>query len=151
MPATDLFKKAISLLTGTPAAPSNPYSAKLFRLPKNRPFKKLTERELITLESQIGVTIFGEVPKGRRREFFCLDEMTWIWHESWRDKAGQHQTTIRYEIHEKGVLKVLGGARYDFLEGDELKHLVAAVQMYYERVTRQVYRRDPRTGQKLAN
>lgn len=149
MPTPDILKKALSLLTGTPAAPSNPYNSKLFRMPKNRPFRKLTERELITLESKIGATIFGAVPKGRRREFFCLDEVTWIWHESWKEKGVYQETTIRYEIHDNGILKVLSGARYEFISGEELNRFVTAVQMYYERVTRDVYGRDPSTGQKV--
>lgn len=150
MPSTDILKKALSLLTGTPAAPDNPYSPKLFRLPKNRPFKKFTERELITLESKIGATIFGPVPRGHRREFFCLDDATWIWHESWKEKGVYHETTIRYEIHDNGVLKVLSGARYEFISGEELTRFITAVQLYYERVTRDVYGRDPKTGQKIA-
>lgn len=149
MATPDIIKKALSLLTGTPAEPSSSFDSKLFRMPKNRPFRGLTERELITLESKIGATIFGAVPKGRRREFFCLDEATWIWHESWKEKGVYHETTIRYEIHDNGVLKVLSGARYEFISGEELTRFVTAVQMYYERVTRHVYGRDPQTGQKV--
>lgn len=123
------------------------------RMPKNRkrPLKKLTERELLQLESEIGAKLFGEIPKGGRREFFCLDETTWIWYEEWLDPTGKrHSRTIRYEIHEKGILKVQEGARYSFVEGDELQNLATAVTMYYEQVARQVYKRDPQTGQKLA-
>lgn len=123
------------------------------RMPKNRkrPFKKLTERELLQLESEIGAKLFGEIPKGGRREFFCLDEKTWIWYEEWLDETGKrHSRTIRYEVHEKGILKVQEHARYSFVEGEELQNLVTAASMYYEQIARHVYKRDPRTGQKLA-
>ena len=144
----DLLRKALSLITGEPAT-SMPKmsgtSTNFLRANKNRPLKKLTERELITLESQIGAQIFGELPKGTRREYFCLDATTWIWHESNKN----NETTIRYEIHDKGILKVMGGARYEFLEGEELSRFVTAVQVYYEQVARNIYHRDPRTGQKV--
>lgn len=140
-----ILKKALTLLTG------DDWSPKTLRMPRKRPLKKLTERELITLESEIGGKLFGEVPKGRRREFFCLDKDTWIWYEEWLDdKKKLQQTTIRYEIQEKGILKVQEGARYSYVEGDELKHLVLAARMYYEQVYRDVYKRDPKTGEKIA-
>lgn len=141
-----VFKKALTLIIGdSQAAPA-------LRMPKNRPLKKLTERELIQLESEIGATLFGVPPVGHRREFFCLDEKTWIWHESGKNPAtGKLQEhTIRYEIHDNGVLKVQEGPRYSFIEGTELDNFVAATTMYYEQVARHVYKRDPQTGQALA-
>lgn len=141
----DIFKKALSLLTGTPPTPDT------FKMPKNRPFKKFTERELLRLESEIGATLFGPVPAGHRREFFCLDEKTWIWHEEGRDATGRPtQFTTRYEVQEKGILKVQEGARYSFIEGAELNNLLLATRMYYEQVARDIYKRDPATGKKLA-
>ncbi len=114
--------------------------------------KKLSERQLIELESQIGGQLFGPVPAGHRREFFCLDEKTWVWHEEWTDEKGQKQmTSTRYEVHEKGILKAQNAKVYKFLEGEELKNLVLAMELYYEAVARGVYRRDPRTGQKLTD
>lgn len=143
----NILKKVVSLVVTDNSELSQ------LRMPKNRkrPLKKLTERELLQLESEIGAKLFGEVPKGSRREFFCLDETTWIWYEEWLDEANhRQQRTIRYEVHEKGILKVQEGARYSFVEGEELQNLVTATTMYYEQVARQVYKRDPHTGQKLA-
>lgn len=136
-----LFKKALQLLVGEP-------SVKALKMPKSRPFKKLTERELLQLESEIGAKIFGDVAPGHRREFFCLDAKTWIWYEEWKDKKTGKitSTTTRYEVHDKGILKVQEGARYSFVEGAELDNLVLATRTYYEQVARQVYGRDPHTG-----
>lgn len=112
--------------------------------------RKLTDRDLLREESRIGATLFGTVPKGHRREFFCLDESTWIWHEEWRDDKGvERQSTTRYEVHPNGILKVTEGPRYTFIEGEELDNLVAATKLYYEKVAREVYHRDPGTGLKL--
>jgi hypothetical protein len=142
---SSVFKKALGLITGSAVDMPD------LSMPKNRPLKKLTERELIQLESEIGSKLFGEIPKGHRREFFCLDKKTWIWYEEWIDQSNKrHATTVRYEIHEKGILKVQEGARYSFIEGEELNNLLAAATMYYEQVARGVYKRDPYTGQKLA-
>lgn len=118
---------------------------------KDRALKTLTERELIQLESQIGVTVFGPASANVvRREFFNLDKDTWIWHESAKQADGSlSEVTVRYEVQPKGILKVHPGPRYDYLEGAELQNFVLAVNEYYERVSRELYKRDPRTGQPL--
>lgn len=142
----NILKKALSLLTGSDAV-----AMPQLTVPKvTRPFKKLTERELIQLESEIGRELFGPIPKDHRREFFNLDKNTWIWYEEYKDNAGLVQSsTTRYEVQDRGILKAQDGAQYSYLEGDELKNLAVAVEMYYERVAREVYKRDPATGQKL--
>ncbi len=117
---------------------------------KVRPLHELTERELIQLESEIGREIFGAIPKGHRREFFNTDPRIWIWHEEWRDAEGKlSQLTTKYEIRDDGVWKVLPGPRYEKVLGQELNNLRAAVGIYFERVMREVYRRDPKTGKEL--
>lgn len=143
----NILKKVVSLVVADNSELSQ------LRMPKNRkrPLKKLSERELLQLESEIGASLFGDVPKNGRREFFCLDTVTWIWYEEGLDDTGKRfSRTIRYEVHEKGILKVQEGARYSFVEDEELKNFIAATTMYYEQVARQVYKRDPHTGQKLA-
>ena len=110
-----------------------------------------TTRDLLRLESKIGATLFGDVPKGHVREFFCLDESTWIWHEEWKDEKGvERQSTVRYEIHPNGILKVSDGPRYQFIEGDELTNFAQATKLYYEKTAVEVYKRDPHTGIKFA-
>lgn len=142
---SSVFKKALGLIIGD-SVPST------LKVPKNRPLKKMTERELIQLESEIGAQLFGDIPKGHRREFFCLDETTWIWYEEWVDPKTnkRHNMTVRYEVHNNGVLKVQEGARYSFIEGEELNNLLTAATMYYEQVARGIYGIDPHTGQNLA-
>lgn len=134
----------MTLMTGDPVA-------EVFKMPKNRPMKALTERDLLRLESKIGATVFGPLKKGQHREFFCFDAKTWIWYEEWTDEQGKkQQTTTRYEIHDKGILKVQEGARYSYIKGEELKNLTLATQIYYEKVAREIYKRDPKTGETLA-
>ncbi len=132
-----LISKAIELITGTP--------------PKDkRPLKQLTERQLIELESEIGKTLFGPIPEGHTRDFFCLDQNTWVWHETWTDDGGQKRmSTTRYEVHPNGILKAQDGKVYKYIEGEELKNLTIAVRLYYEQIMRSVYKRDPVTGEPL--
>lgn len=151
-----VLKKALDLLVGTePLGAEGVSSSAASVLPvrptkkptkmHKRPFRKLTERELIQLESDIGAQLFGGVPKGHRREFFNLDLSTWIWYDEWTDSlTGERKAmTIRYEVHENGILKVQEGARYNFIEGQELDNFMAAIHMYYERVARELYQTDP--------
>lgn len=136
---SDLLKKTLSLLTGTP-------------VDSKRPLKKLTERELIELEAEIGGALFGPIPAGHRREFFCLDDHTWVWHEEWVDENRRRQvSSTRYEIHDNGILKAKDGKVYKFIEGAELRNLTLAIRLYYEAVARGIYRRDPSTGQRLTD
>jgi hypothetical protein len=117
---------------------------------KNGVRGKVTNRDLIRLESKIGAQLFGPIPKGHRREFFCLDEHTWIWYEEWNDLQGKLQNvTTRYEIHPNGILKVQDGQPYQIVEGEELHNFAMATRLYREQVIRGVYNRDPITGQPL--
>jgi len=144
---SDLFKKALQLITGDATSDGT-----TLKMPKKHLFRKFSERELIQLESEIGAKLFGPIPKGGRREFFCLDDRTWIWYE----EAPHPQTgelveaTTRYEIHDNGILKVQGGSRYNFIEGAEFDNFIMAAGLYYEQVMRGVYKRDPRSGKMLA-
>lgn len=135
-----VFSKTVQLLTGNNDA----------RLQKFTFKPKLSRRQLIQKESEIGGGLFGPIPEGHHRQFFNLDRRTWVWYEEWRDEKGKLQSaTTRYEVHESGILKVQEGAPYHFIEGQELINLISAIQVYYERVSREVYHRDPGTGQLL--
>jgi hypothetical protein len=137
----NLFKNTLKLLTG-----SDDVRFKVFSLRT-----KLSMRELIQRESEIGGQLFGPVPLGHHRQFFNLDSSTWVWYEEWLDNKGKIvRSTTRYEIHENGILKVQEGVPYYYIEGRELNNLVSAMRLYYERITRDIYHRDPATGKPLA-
>lgn len=106
------------------------------------PVKKLTERDLINLESRVGSQIFGQVPKGHRREFFNLNKNTWIWHESWTDEYGKEKSmTVRYNVTEKGVIKVQAKNKLTYIVGEELDNFYKATKEYLRQVAAHVYRR----------
>jgi hypothetical protein len=111
---------------------------------------KPTKRQLIEMESKIGGRLFGPIPDGHHRDFFCLDGNTWVWHEEWRDLDNKLQTsTIRYEVQDGGILKVMPGRVYKYIDGEELSNFLMAVRLYYEQSMREIYGKDPHTGQPL--
>lgn len=124
---TSFAKRALSLLTGAE-------TPKLFVRPTN-------ERSLIQAESKIGAQIFGDVSSYTQREFFCLDERTWIWYESQQDTetGRQVELTTRYEVHPNGILKAQEGTHYSYLDGEELQNLAIATQLYADRVSQEIY------------
>jgi hypothetical protein len=137
-----LWSKTAKLVTGVEPSTKAP-------VPR---FRKVTLRDLIRAESKVGAGVFGPIPANRRREFFCLDDYTWVWYEEWADEAtGQRrEMATRYELHPHGVLKVQDGQPYALVEGDELRNLAIAMRMYHDQIMRGVYHRDPVSGQKLS-
>ncbi len=135
------LQKIAQLVTGTDTTAA----------PRQVNFKTATVRDLIRKESKIGAQLFGPIPKGHRREFFCLDEHTWVWYEEWHDPTSKklQSITTRYEIQTTGVIKVQDGHPYQNVEGQELANLLTAIELYYEQVMRGVYSYDPHTGRPL--
>lgn len=87
------------------------------------------ERRLIRNEAKMGGQLFGPVPSGHTRQFFCLDEHTWIWHEEWTANGKHHAVTTRYEVRPNGVMKIQNG-RTSYLSDDEARHLYRAAELY---------------------
>lgn len=97
-------------------------------------------RNLIRREAKIGGQLFGSVQKGGRREFFCLDKHTWIWHEEWVDASGQRQIkTTRYDIRPDHILKAQDGQPYQVVLPSEAYRLYQAAQIYRQRIRNEVY------------
>ncbi len=92
-------------------------------------------RALLHYEARLGGELFGPIPKRVRREFFCLDEHTWVWHEEWTDEQGQHQAvTTRYDVRPSGVVKSQGAHSYQALSRQEAHNLYRAVKLYKHRI-----------------
>ena len=105
------------------------------RAKKNEQRKADVMRALMHYEARLGGELFGEVPKGHRREFFCLDEHTWVWHEEWLDGQGKRQVmTTRYDVRPQGILKSQGAQSYQRLSEQETMNLYHAAKLYQERV-----------------
>jgi hypothetical protein len=117
------------------------------KLITNKAAQKQADRQatlysnLIRREAEIGGQLFGPIPKGHRREFFCLDAHTWVWHEEWTDEDGQyHVRTTRYDVRPDGILKAQDGQHYQHVSVDEANRLNEAAQLYQQRIKSQLYR-----------
>lgn len=118
------------------------WAAKAFQNTSRK--NKLTEakrRDLIRQESQIGSKLFGEIPPGHQREFFCLDSHTWVWYESWSETlSGEKKSqTVRYEVRDNGILKSVNGQDYAWVSEAEAQNLAHAAILYHEYVLSTVY------------
>ena len=104
---------------------------------------KLSTRDLIKMESKLGGQLFGPVPEGHRREFFCLDKHTWVWSESIIDpETGRTSSlTTRYEIRGDQIVKMQDGQPYRYASLSEARNLLEAVKQYYSLVATQIYGR----------
>ncbi len=130
-----MLRKALQIIMGTSSQPM----ASSSQMSSHK--REARRKELIKQESAIGATLFGKIPEGHQREFFCLDEYTWIWHESWIDEVTKATKTmhVRYEFQPRGVLKIVDGIATGFVAGDELKYLLQSMTTYYKRVSKEVY------------
>lgn len=113
-------------------------------LPKISPLRRDQQRQdnmyqrQLRREAKVGGQLFGPVPSGHRREFFCLDRHTWVWHEEWVDKTGHTRVvTTRYDIRPQGVLKSQGNNSYQQVSGVELHNLHQAAELYYQNLVAQ--------------
>lgn len=104
-------------------------------------------KSLMHWEGKVGGQLFGPVQPNGRREFFCLDKNTWVWHEEWIDESGRHAITTRYDVRPSGIVKSQGSDSYQTLNPEELRNFVNAVKLYYERVVPELDRMS-RLGQK---
>jgi hypothetical protein len=88
-------------------------------------------RNFIRDSARMGGSLFGEIPKGNRREFFCLDRHTWVWHEEWTDANNiRHNRTTRYDIRPHGIFKAQDGMPYQPLTYEEAYRLYMAAEQY---------------------
>jgi len=96
-------------------------------------------RALMRKEAKMGGQLFGPIPAGHHREFFCLDRHSWVWHEEWTDQNGKRQVvTTRYDIRPNGVLKSQGSHSYQEVTGAELRNLYRAAKLFHTRLQNQL-------------
>lgn len=92
-----------------------------------------SKEDLIRRESELGSQVFGPIEADRRREFFYLDNNTWVWYEEWTNLDGRRQAvTTRYEVRPDGIIKVQDGQNYQYVSAEEANTLLKAARKYYE-------------------
>jgi len=96
-------------------------------------------RQAIREEAKVGGQLFGPVPAGVRREFFCLDEHTWVWHEEWADDKGVRRVlTTRYDVRPHGIFKAQDGQPYRPVSQEEAVRLLHAMHQYNQTLDAQL-------------
>lgn len=132
-----MLRKFLRIIMGTPAV--LPDDGKRRTVTPQKLAQK--ERELIKREAEVGAKLFGAIPMGHHREFFCLDRRTWIWFEEWYDVQTKttQQMQVRYEFQPRGVLKTVDGVNCGYVEGQELTNLLTAIRQYHDLVATEVY------------
>lgn len=106
---------------------------------KKEKVEKKTQAELINAEAELGRTIFGPIPEGRRREFFHHQRNVWIWYESWAEKGQKYQNMVRYEVRENGVFKRWNRGDYVRLSEEELENFRKAARTYLRVIKEKLY------------
>jgi hypothetical protein len=102
--------------------------------------KAKLRRDLLKHEARIGGELFGPIPDRGRREFFCLDEYTWIWYEEWTDKNRNRQSrTTRYDVRPGGITKIQDGQSFRQLTDGEAIRLFDAMKAYERRTRTELY------------
>lgn len=98
-------------------------------------------QDLMRREADLARDIFGPIPKGGRRDFFCLDKNTWVWYEEWIDESGRRkQLTTRYLVRPREILKSQNGGAYYRLSIEEAKNFAKATRAYRDKVATSLYR-----------
>jgi len=94
------------------------------------------ERQIIRFESDLNKDIFGPIPKGHKRDFFCLEQNTWIWHEQFKSKDNQkHSIMTKYILRNNGkIIKSHNGSAYKLVQKKESINLLNAIILYTNRV-----------------
>ena len=100
---------------------------------------KISTRDLINAESELGRTIFGPIPTGHEREFFQVEKNVWIFHESWYEFNVRRESTIRYEVRRDGVFKKTAKMNYQKITGAELENFRKALHTYLKLVKEKLY------------
>ena len=108
------------------------------RKQENREAKSYND--LIRQEAKIGGQLFGPLPEGVYREFFCLDEHTWVWHEEWTGPSGVKQIkTTSYDVRSNGIFKTQDSQPYQPITIEEAHNLYEATQLYKQKVRNELY------------
>lgn len=110
------------------------------------PKKMRTIKELKSAESKIGAKIFGQ-NSNIRTEFFNDNLNSWFFYQEIKKGRKRQSVTFHYEVRPNGILKIKDNdIKGCLVEGEELENFTLATKMYYEQVMRQIYQKEPYSG-----
>jgi hypothetical protein len=82
-------------------------------------------------ESKLGAKIFKKSKDSMNREFYCLNETTWVWR--------QGAETVFYKVNPTNVYKSNDGVNYRLASKKEASHLYKAAKVYRNLVSEKIY------------
>ena len=105
---------------------------------------KLSEKQLKSLEAEIGAAIFGPIAPNERRAFFNDNRESWFFHQEKTDAMrNKHSITLHYEVRPEGILRVSNQAsmKCEMISGQELDNFIKATEIYYSHVMSKIYKK----------
>ena len=87
-------------------------------------------KTILKHEARLGAKIFSG-KAGVEREFYCLDENTWVWHEG--------PSTVFYKVNPASVYRSNDGVNYRAASRTEAKRLFEAAKIYQKIIQTKVY------------
>lgn len=103
-------------------------------------YRAEVRQELLRKERNVTKDIFGALPQGTKRDFFCVDEHTWIWYEEWTDENGERKhMTSRYDVQTTGITKSMNGGPYKRISAQEARTFREATASYVSKVKKRLY------------
>lgn len=92
--------------------------------------------DLVRREALLSQDVLSYLPDSWQGQFFCLDERTWVWSET----IGSKEVTVRYRLFGQTIYKQRRGQNeWCQLSLTEAKNLQRAVELYNQRVVKQLY------------
>lgn len=88
-------------------------------------------RVILKHEAKLGAAIFKKAGNKGEREFYCLNETTWVWR--------QDAEIVFYKVNPTSIYKSNDGRSYRLAGRKEAKRLYAAARAYRHVVKTQVY------------
>ncbi|MBI4100912.1 hypothetical protein HY441_00360 [Candidatus Microgenomates bacterium] len=120
---------------------SRSFLRKLFQFvwPKKSTLEQRRQK-LMQQEMAIGSQLFGPIPQNRERQFYYLNNQTWVWNETVADGSGRKvTTTTQYQVLPDQIVKSQGGQTLSLTDAAEINNLFEAASWYYDLVAKRVY------------
>ncbi len=102
--------------------------------------RKDQRRALLKREGDIGGKLFGKIPKNHTRKFFCLNQNTWVWNETFPAETGETMVVnTRYRVYEDTIEKIQNN-KVTPMSLEEMQNVVHAMELYADKVQRMMYK-----------
>ena len=99
------------------------------------------QKKILDCEAELGGLLFAGLKDGGKREFFCLDENTWIWYQEYSKNGLNRGQITRYDVGQNRIVKSTDGGGHRLVSHKEAEKLLKAAKIYRKEVEARIYRR----------